>query len=162
MNLPKAILWAALLLFSSSALRSQEIKKVTIRELDSLIRSEQRPVVVSFWATWCTPCLHEIPWLEAAVKKNESKGVELMLVSLNGPGFYPEKLRQFIADKGYKARFYWLEDQDANSFGKRIHPRWRGSLPANLFVNNVKGYRKFLERQVTDRQAYYEIDEMLK
>lgn len=162
MNVFKTFLGSVLLFLSLGSLSAQEISKVSIVELDSMIHSSKQPIVVSFWATWCTPCLHEIPWLEAAVNAHASSGVELYLVSLNGPGFYPDKLRRFIIEKGYKARLFWLEDQDAHYYGKKIHPRWRGSLPANLFVNNARGYRKFLERQVTDRQAFSEIAAMLQ
>ncbi len=141
---------------------SQDIRPVSVSTLDSLIRNESQPIVVSFWATWCAPCINEIPWMEKAVEANKDKEVNLWLVSLNGPGFYPEKIRQFIREKGYKARFFWLQDQELLERGNPLHPRWRGGLPANMFVNNAKGYRKFLERQVTDRQAYYEIAQMLK
>lgn len=151
-----------LLVFGPCRLFSQEIRSFSMVELDSLIKTTTQPLVVSFWATWCAPCINEIPWIEKAVMANKDKGVELWLVSLNGPGYFPEKLRQFIREKGYTAQFFWLKDQDGNDYGKRIHPRWRGGLPANLFVHQAKGYRKFLERQVTDRQAFYEIEQMLK
>ena len=64
---------------------SQEIKKMKIGELKQLIDTTNHPLIINFWASWCQPCIHEIPWFERNVKlKNDSGNkAELILVSLD-------------------------------------------------------------------------------
>ena len=59
----------ALLTFCAIGVSAQVVKKVQIRELEDYIKSSDHPLVVSFWATWCAPCIEEIPYLQDEIKK---------------------------------------------------------------------------------------------
>lgn len=143
--------------FFTSSLYAQTVRKVKIDELESYIRNADHPLVVSFWATWCGPCVREIPWIQSAVEKQKDKGVELLLVSLDFPDFYPKKLAAFIIEKKFAGTYFWLNETNADIFCPRIDAKWEGGIPANLFINNKTGYRKFFQRQITDRQAEQEV-----
>ena len=45
--------------------------------------SKNKVVLLDFWASWCTPCLNEIPNLKAAYKKFHSKGFEIVSLSVD-------------------------------------------------------------------------------
>ena len=141
----------------SASVNAQAIKKVKIEELETYIKNSNHPLVISFWATWCIPCIHEIPWLQTAVEENRSKNAEYILVSLDFAEAFPKKIEAFIKERNFKARFFWLDETNADIFCPRIDEKWSGGIPANLFVNNKTGYRKFIGRQLTDRQALAEI-----
>jgi thiol-disulfide isomerase/thioredoxin len=149
------------MLTASSATYSQTVKKVKIEELEAYIKNADHPLVVSFWATWCSPCIHEIPWLQEAINRHSEKKPELVLVSLDFPEAFPKKIQDFARQKNFAATLFWLDETNADYFCPRIDIKWSGGIPANLFVNNKTGYRKFIQRQVTDRQAMQEVEKMV-
>jgi thiol-disulfide isomerase/thioredoxin len=154
-------LLAILMLTATSTAYSQTVKKVKIEELEAYIKNADHPLVVSFWATWCSPCIHEIPWLQEAVNKHSEKKPELVLVSLDFPEAFPKKIQDFARQKNFVATLFWLDETNADYFCPKIDVKWSGGIPANLFVNNKTGYRKFIQRQVTDRQAMLEVEKMI-
>lgn len=134
----------------------QEVKKVKITDVEAYIQNSRRPMLVNFWATWCAPCVQEIPYFIETVKRYEADSVELVLVSLDFPGYYPKQVKSFIRQKNYKATFFWLNETNADYFCPIIDAKWDGAIPVTLFVNNKTGYRKFFNRALTDRQVELE------
>ena len=85
----KRILLVAFGLLIGCSVSAQQVKKVKIGEIEEIIQKSEHPVVISFWATWCLPCIHEIPYLQETVKRYEDKKVELVLVSLDFKESFP-------------------------------------------------------------------------
>ena len=137
------------------------IKKYKITDLETYISTADHPVVVSFWATFCTPCIKEIPYLQNSVKDHQQEGVELMLVSLDRIRDFPDGIARFAREHGYHATLVWLDERDTRYFCPRIDKGWTGGMPASLFVNNKTGYRRFYDRQLTDLQVGPAIREMI-
>ena len=136
---------------------SQQVKKVKIGEIEQLIQQSDHPLIISFWATWCAPCIHEIPYFQETVSKYKEKNVELVLVSLDFREAFPSGIESFIKKKNFQARFYWLDETNADHFCPKIDPKWDGSIPATLFINNKTNYRKFYDRQLTPLQVEAEV-----
>ena len=139
-----------------------QVKKIKITDLEEHIQKSDHPMLISFWATWCAPCVEEIPWLQEGVSKFADQKVELVLVSMDFPRDYPAKLEAFIKQRGFKATFYWLDETNADYFCPKVNARWQGGIPANLFVYNKTGYRRFFDRAMTDRQVVPEIKAMMQ
>ena len=118
-----------------------------ISELESFIQSRPGPTVINFWATWCVPCIEEMPWFNKIVHQN--KNVELVFVSLDNNKSYPEKIRSFINAKKITATLIWLNETNADIFCPIIEEDWGGSIPATLFINHSRNYRRFIEAQLS-------------
>ena len=148
-------IWLSILvsLFVTAGLQAQSVKKLSITELDAYIKKSEHPLVVSFWATWCAPCVEEIPWLQEAVQQYQDKKVELVLVSLDMPKAFPKEVDDFVRVKKFQATVFWLNETNADYFCPFVDPKWEGGIPATLFINNKTKYRKFFDRQLTDRQT---------
>ncbi|KYP14478.1 TlpA disulfide reductase family protein [Flavihumibacter sp. CACIAM 22H1] len=148
-----------LVLFLSGTCSAQLVKKLSIDELDQYIKSAQKPMVLNFWASFCRPCVDELPYFMEA--QQQYPEVELVMVSLDLPAYYPDKVESFLRAKNFiGATQFWLNETNADSFCPRIDPSWDGAIPVTLWVNPAKGYRKFVHRSMTGAQvklAYQEL-----
>ena len=139
----------------------QTVKKVKIDELADYINKSERPLVINFWATWCSPCTHELPYFQSNIQKYSDQKVELILVSLDFKGDYPKRVVDFIKKEKYSGSFYWLDETNADVFCPKIDPKWDGGIPATLFINNKNSYRNFFERQLTEPQFINELKKLV-
>jgi len=112
--------------------------------------------VINFWATFCKPCIEEIPDFIKITEQYKSKKVKLLLVSLDLPGYVPARLPEFIKKNKFITNHVWLNETNADHFCPMIDTKWSGAIPATLIVNNNTGYKKFTEDQVsaTDLEKY--------
>jgi thiol-disulfide isomerase/thioredoxin len=116
--------------------------------------------VVNFWATWCAPCVKELPYFEALNQKYKDQGVDFMLVSLDFPRNYESKLKPFIKEKNLKSKVVAFDDVNQNRWIPAIDEKWSGALPATIIYNKDK--RQFYERSFTKDELETEIKQFLK
>jgi thiol-disulfide isomerase/thioredoxin len=161
MQLKKYIILGAFILGAGIGY-SQEIKSIRITDLEKTIKESKTPLVVNFWATFCIPCVEEIPYFQEEVKKHEKEGVQLLLVSLDMKSYYPEKIKTFVRKKKFTAPMVWLNETNADYFCPKVDSSWSGSLPATLFINNKTGYRKFFEEELSRETLQKEIMAILE
>lgn len=90
------------------------------------------------------------------------EGVKLLLVSLDLPEVYPNKLKRFVKSKKYRYPVVWLDESDADYFLPQVDSGWAGSIPATLILNPKTGYRKFIESPLSGAALEGEIREALK
>ena len=144
-----------------TAINAQTISKWKMTDLEVYIKSSETPVIINFWATYCIPCIEEIPYFQELTKKYEEKGVKLLLVSLDFEEAYPEKIRKFSKRMNFKAPIVWLDESDADYFCPKIDSKWSGVMPATLFVNNKTGFRSFFEEQMSKVRLEEEINKLI-
>ncbi|OSY87978.1 thioredoxin [Tenacibaculum holothuriorum] len=121
-----------------------------------LEKSDNITYVVNFWATWCKPCVKELPAFEKLKKEYSEKGVEVILVSLDFPNQIESSLKPFIRKEKLQSKVVVLDDPDQNNWIPKINEKWSGSIPATLIYNKDK--REFFERSFT----YEELEGELK
>lgn len=136
---------------------SQQIKKWKITDVTNLMEKSDSVLVINFWATFCKPCVEEIPDLIKLTKKYSTQKVALYLVSLDLADYYPAKIKKFVAAKRYTSNIAWLDESNADYFCPIISPEWTGSIPATLFINKKNGYSKFYEIKLTAAEIEKEI-----
>jgi thiol-disulfide isomerase/thioredoxin len=140
---------------------AQEAKSIKMPALESYINSSDHPLIINFWATFCAPCVTEIPYLEATARRYKENKVELILVSLDPPAFFPRQVAEFLHRNKLQATIFWLDELNGNLIYPSFDKKWHGGIPATLFVNNATGYRKFFDRQLTEPQVKQVVPEML-
>jgi thiol-disulfide isomerase/thioredoxin len=133
------------------------IEKWKVDDLRTAIEKAEGPVIFNFWATFCKPCIEEIPYFQQLVKKYENKGVKLILVSLDFEENYPKKISEFAAKRKFTAPIKFLDETNADLFCPVVDESWSGVLPATLFINNQTGYRKFYEEKISKEKVEEEI-----
>lgn len=145
----------------TAAQPTPSLKKWKITDLQAYIEHADHPLIINFWATFCVPCNKEIPYFQSTVETYKTQHVELLLVSLDLPDYYPARIAAFAQSYGYTCSLAWLDETDADYFCPKIDPRWTGGIPSSLFTNNATHYRRFFDRQLTEPQVSLAIKEML-
>lgn len=151
-----------LLLLSGGTLFSQSLQKWKLADLQTAMKNAEGPTIINFWATYCKPCIQEIPYFQQIVKKYDSAGVKLILVSLDLAESYPKKIEAFASRQGYTAPIRFLDETNADLFCPAVDESWSGAIPASLFINPRTGYRKFFEKELTKAELEKEIRAMLQ
>lgn len=141
---------------------AQTIKKVSMDEVVAMIDSSKTPIVVNFWATWCGPCVEELPFLEKQVQAFKDKNVRLLLVSLDFEDDYEKVLPRFSKKMKLKGEIVWLNETDASEFCPKIDKKWEGVIPVTLMVNKATKYRKFFVGGLTEKQIEKALKDLTK
>ena len=114
---------------------------------------------MNFWATWCGPCVKELPYFEDMNKKYKADNVEVLLVSLDFPNKYESQLKPFIKKYDLKSKVVAFDDTNQNRWIPAINNDWSGALPATIIYNKSK--RKFYEQSFTKEELEKEIQQFL-
>lgn len=103
--------------------------------------------VINFWATWCKPCVEELPVFVSLHEKYQNKKVKVLLVSLDFPTKIKEQLIPFINIKKLTPEVILLDDPDQNTWIPQVSEKWSGAIPATLIY--YKDKRSFYEQSFT-------------
>ena len=128
--------------------KAQQAKLIKLSQLQTLIEEKSDQIkVINFWATWCAPCVKELPLFESL--NQDRKDAKVILVSMDidlDPN--PEKVYKFVVRKKILSQVVILDERDPNAWINKIDKSWSGALPSTLFINTATGKRKFVEREM--------------
>lgn len=94
--------------------------------------------VLNFWATWCQPCIAEMPYFEKLVAEKAGQPVRIWLVSMDFPKDIKNKLVPFVLQRNLAPRVLSLADMDYNAWIDRVSPEWDGAIPFTLIYKGDK------------------------
>ena len=137
-----------IVLFSSFTSNAQDlISFKTYDELNAYLKeNNSKPLVVNFWATWCAPCVKELPYFEKLNQENQN--VKVILVSLDFEKQVESKLKPFLKKKKYTSTSIYLADKDYNTWLPKVDKNWSGSIPATLIIKD--GKMTFIEQDFSN------------
>jgi thiol-disulfide isomerase/thioredoxin len=143
------------------SLRKVEVRLIDTKELTSFLASTSDTIyVVNFWATWCKPCVAELPSFVSAANQYKGQPVKIQLISLDFKSD-TQKVKQLLGRAKYAPLNSWLMTNiDYDSWINLVSPEWGGAIPATLIFNNAKGKRKFIGNELTAEELVAEIEAM--
>lgn len=124
-----------------------------------LERKDDKAYIINFWATWCKPCVAELPDFERTYDEQKNNNVEMVLVSLDMPSMWKKKLVPFVKEKELKGQVVILDDPKMNEWIPKIDADWEGGIPATLIYNKEK--RTFYPHGFTYEELNTELDKFL-
>ncbi len=145
----KPLVFSVAFILSGYGINAQELRKISIAELEKEIFTTKQPVLYNFWATWCAPCIEEMPYFEKVARQHK---IRLVFVSLDAPKAWPSTLSDFVKKQGLTTPVYWLNESDADYFCPKIDSSWSGSIPATLYIDPAGKSRKFSEGQLSEKE----------
>lgn len=144
-----------------SFITKAQIPAYTANDIIHRASSKDTVYIINFWATWCAPCVAELPEFNALQNRYANMPVKVLLVSLDFKGDNTFKLARFLEMKKIKPEVVWLSDTDPNVFIPKIDNSWEGSIPATIIVHPGKQFKKFIEGSITEKQVSKIVDHVM-
>jgi thiol-disulfide isomerase/thioredoxin len=139
-----------LLLVCFSFIVKSQVKLLTLSELEQRVaQGKDTTFVINFWATWCGPCVAELPNFEKLNQLKGSAPLKVILVSLDFKSKLQSAVVPFVKRNKIKSSVYVINEPDQQAFMDKVDPKWSGAIPATLFINTKKDVRLFYEKEFT-------------
>ena len=110
-----------------------------------VLKNNDTTYVINFWATWCKPCVKELPYFESFKQSIGDKKIKVLLVSLDFKNQIKSHLEPFIKKNQYTSEVILLSDNKYNTWLEKVDAEWSGSIPATLLLSGKK--KLFAERE---------------
>jgi thiol-disulfide isomerase/thioredoxin len=117
----------------------QTIKAVKFEELETVYTKQNDTLyVVNYWATWCVPCIEEIPhFMELNAEYSQNQKFKMILVSLDKLEVLNTSVKALIAKKNIVTDVYLLDDiKRMNDWIPALNEDWSGAIPATAIYKN--------------------------
>lgn len=126
---------------------AQLIQVIKFNELKQRFYNNSDTVyVINFFASWCKPCIKEMPEFLSFYNEVKSSKIKLVFVSLDFKN-NKENLLAIIKEFNLK-NVYLLDESNANNWIDKIDQNWTGSIPATLIIKKGK-HKKFIADSVS-------------
>ncbi|PRP67165.1 hypothetical protein BST86_08665 [Nonlabens agnitus] len=112
--------------------------------------------VINFWATWCLPCVEELP---AFVAIDDNEKVEVILISLDDVENVEELVNPFLQENNITATVKLLDDPYAAEWIPMVDQHWDGAIPATLIQKGSK--KMFYNTSFTATELEEEVNKFL-
>ena len=162
----RILLKVCFILFFSATITAQNneiysIEVYTFDQLEELLQQENNTTyVINFWATWCAPCVKELPYFLALDEEHGNKNIEVILVSLDFPSKLNSDLTPFVVKNRVKSPVILLDAPNENEWIPKVDESWSGALPATVIFNKNK--RSFFEQSFTKEELYNQVNKFVK
>ena len=128
-------------------------QKIEVYKIDNLLNrihnNSDTTYIVNFWATWCKPCVAELPDFERIDSIYNKQKIKILLMSLDFKEDLNSKLKPFIVKRKFKSECIILDEANGNDFINKISKSWSGAIPATLITNQNKQIKEFYEKKIS-------------
>ena len=124
----------------------QSVPMVNFDEFEPMLYKDNDTIyVINFWATWCAPCVREIPVFETINEKYKEQKVKVLLVSLDFPSQLESRVIPFVNRMEMESEVILLNDTDSNRWIPLVSEEWTGAIPATVIYS--RDFRGFFEQE---------------
>ncbi|MFM1874768.1 MAG: hypothetical protein RL266_505 [Bacteroidota bacterium] len=132
--------------FQALHTRAQSVPVIGLDVLEKRLENgSDTTYIVNFWATWCGPCVKELPYFETLHTASVGTKRKVLLVTLDFVTHLDSKVIPFLNERQIKSEVLLMDENNPNKWIPRVSEKWTGALPATLFVNKQKKTRHFHE-----------------
>lgn len=144
-NLRQTLLLIALIFMVIIHTSAQEVRVIKADQLyDMLDKCDSDLCIYNFWATWCAPCIRELPQFESLSDQN--KNLSIKLISLDDVDELNGSVKIFIEKRNIISEVFLLDETDYNEIIPNVNDKWSGAIPATLIIDK-NGQKYFYEKE---------------
>jgi thiol-disulfide isomerase/thioredoxin len=119
-------------------LNPPKVTQIDLAGLQNLLKREgenPKPLLINFWATWCTPCIEEFP--DLVKLDNDFRGkVEIITISLDDLADINTNVPKFLAKMKAEMPAYLLKTADEEAAMNSVSKEWSGALPFTILFSD--------------------------
>ena len=130
-------------------LSAQDIPFIKASQLETWLNADTDTIyVLNFWATWCGPCVAELPAFEKLNEKYAAQKVKIVLISTDFKRNVDSNVKPFVKRKNLHSQVVFMDESNPNTWVNLVSPEWSGAIPATLIISKRKNKRLFFEKQM--------------
>lgn len=114
--------------------------------------------VLNFWATWCAPCVEELPSFEKLNRAYADKNVKVVLISTDFKRNVESGVKPFVKKKKLQSQVVFMDEPNPNNYINAVDSTWSGAIPATLIWSKRRNISAFFEKKLT----YSELETAVK
>ena len=142
-------------------LSAQQVTVVNFKAFEPQLHKQNDTIyMVHFWATWCIPCVKEMPLIMKDTEVFSDEKFKLVLVSFDFTLDIDTKLKPFLKNHHISQRVFVMDDPDYNSWINKVDTTWSGALPATYLYS--KNSKEFYEGSFNENELEGIINTKLK
>lgn len=133
--------------------KGKTVEAVTFAELEEILENTGDVLLVcNFWATWCKPCIEEMPYFDKLQDEFQGKKIKVLFVSLDNPKEREKLVTTFVRKKQVRSETVLLDEKKLtqDEWIQKLMPNWEGDIPATIFVKSSNDIREFYAGEFED------------
>lgn len=146
----KIIISFLLMVFFCNAQKVSGVYKINDL-LTRIDKTNDTVYVVNFWATWCVPCVQELPEIDSFAVAHKNDKIKVLLVSLDFKEDLEKKVNPFLKKHNYSMECVLLDEINGNDYINKVDVKWSGSIPATLITISNRKHSFFIEKKIKVR-----------
>ncbi len=144
-------------------LRPRAVEPISAADFGRVLEHHRGKVIlVNLWATWCIPCIQELPELDLLQSRYRERGLVVLAVSADDLAKLEARVRPFFAKTAPELVSYLIADGDHHGFVAPLEPEWLGALPTTLFFDREGKHRSTHLGRVLYAELESEVLELLE
>jgi thiol-disulfide isomerase/thioredoxin len=147
-------------LFYAAEAQTRNISDLPVADLKKRVETSSDTIfVVNFWATWCLPCVKEIPEFNKIPKTYGGKPVKVIMANLDFPNQKESRVIPFLQNTPITHEVIMTITPRGGEWIDSMDKSWSGAIPATIILH--KGQRFFHEGETTYEELEEWIDRLL-
>ncbi|MEZ4921426.1 MAG: TlpA disulfide reductase family protein [Saprospiraceae bacterium] len=144
--------------FSVSSLLAQDVALIKKEQLFAWKNTTADSIyVVNFWATWCAPCVKELPAFDSLQQAYAELPLQVILVSTDFRKNLESKVLPFVEKKQIQSTVVFMDERNPNDYIDLLNPEWSGAIPATFIFSGKNKKTAFHEGDL----SYKELEDLL-